>query len=80
MKYTWIIHKPSSPYPQSMEKLSSMKPVPGAKKVESTVISGQKYVLNEEMSEWMNETEMRNDFRAIEIMSVYKESISVLVK
>ena len=24
---------PSSPYPQSMEKLSSMKPVPGAKKV-----------------------------------------------
>ena len=28
----------------------------------------------------MNETEMRNDFRAIEIMSVYKESISVSVK
>ena len=30
------------PDSKSVEKLSSTKPVPGAKKVESTVISGQK--------------------------------------
>ena len=40
----------------------------------------KKYVLNEGMSEQMNEIEIRNDFRAMEIMFVYKESISMSVK
>ena len=33
MHNKWIIRRPSPPHPQSMEKLSSMKPVPAAKKV-----------------------------------------------